>query len=301
MSAHPLDAFLDALGAEPVNAPWRAGHAWQTRVRLAQRPEPALLTVWDEPERAQRALAACAPTLAGQLFAVPEIIEHGPGWRLSHDIAGQPLERLLAAHNAASIAQLPRAAQLVEGVGRVLRKLHSNAPAGAPFGPLGDEGWQTFSGYVAARLESHAAALNHIALAEHVRVSLLESLGDLRHELSAFYPRLPATLVHGAISAPFLWVDETGSEIIGLTGFGHAASLPAQYDLSFFLWMEAIAEEDALVRAFYRGYGAARTMDLQRRERFFRRLCAFEVLVGELRGVGGRSEQDLIKMAGPGA
>jgi aminoglycoside phosphotransferase (APT) family kinase protein len=300
MIEHPLDAFLSALDAQPAGAPWRAGHAWQVRVRTTPDADPSLLTVWDDPSRAARAQAACAPSLAGQLFAVPELIELGPGWRLTRDIPGQPLTRLLAAHSAASVAQLPFAAQLVEGVGRLLRKLHS-VPAVAPFGPLTDTGWQTFSGYVAARLEAHASALNHLALGEQVRVSLLESLGDLRHELSAFHPRVPATLVHGALSAPFLWVDPSGAEIIGLTGFGHAASLPAEYDLAFFMWMEAIADDDALVRSLYRGYGAARTMDVQRRERFFRRLCAFEVLVGDLRGVSARSEQELIKLAGPGA
>jgi aminoglycoside phosphotransferase (APT) family kinase protein len=295
-----LSAFISALGATLVGEPWRAGHAWQARVRRAHEPDPALLTVWDDAARAARAHAASSPQLAGQLFAVPELIELGPGWRLTRDIPGQTLAQLMAAHGATALAQLPHAAQLAEGVGRVLRKLHS-VPAEAPFGPMGEQGWHTFSGYIAARLEAHAGGLNQLALSEQVRVSLLESLGDLRQELSAFHPRLPATLVHGAPSAPFLWVDAAGADIIGLTGFGHASCLPSEYDLSFFLWMELVADDDALARAFYRGYGAARTMDVQRRERFFRRLCAFEVLVGELRGVIARDEAELIAMAGAGA
>jgi hypothetical protein len=65
--------------------------------------------------------------------------------------------------------------------------------------------------------------------------------------------------------------------------------------------MEGIGHHETLARAFYRGYGAARTMDMQRRERFFRRLTAFEALVGELRGVTELDDAALMELASPSA
>ena len=105
-------------------------------------------------------------------------------------------------------------------------------------------------------------------LDESQRHHLLESLGDLRHELSAFHPRYPATICHGAVGLSRIWINDR-AEVVGLTGFDQAAFLPAETDLASFLWFEGLAMDEALVQAFYRGYGAARTMDVQRRERFY--------------------------------
>ena len=307
-----MRALSQRLGLEPVDPPTLEG----TATRMAARDgdgQLVLLYQWRDHERARRAARAMGQGLGSELFAVPTLIEAEPdqGWVLVTRPEGSPLTAALAERGARTPGELDAGLgrALLESVGVLTRKLHS-LEAGGVFGELPDPDqqtparaqgtWNTFNGWVADRLERYAEALGQLELPEAERLELRESLGDLRHELSAFHPRHPATLTHNALGAEHLWVEPHSMEVSGLTGFGHALLLPAEADLAYLLWLEGIIAHPHLVRAFYTGYGAARTMDVQRRERFYRRLAAFEVLLGQRRELCPRPRAELLEMSGPG-
>lgn len=255
--------------------------------------QPALLYAWDDELLASRASAA--HELAGaHLFAVPERIASGPHWVLVEDVPGVPAKVYLQSHGAQARKNL------VRELGKLSRKLHA-APSDHRCGDILEEEvaahWLTFSGYVAARLEAFAEQMRHLQFDDTEVEHLAIAIGDLRHELAAFHPRNPTVFVHGRLSFDHVWVDETRGEIVGLTGLERSAFLPAEADLAFLLWIEGVGSDDGLTRALYDGYGAARTMDVQRRERFFRRLVAFESLFGR-KGAVPRSRAELIELVG---
>jgi len=103
---------------------------------------------------------------------------------------------------------------------------------------------------------------------------------------------------HGDVRAEHVWVDPDSREVLALTGFEHACFLPREADIAFLLWIDGIGRDDALTRAFYKGYGAARTMDVQRRERFYRRLVAFQALFG-MKGEVALDEAELVGLTRP--
>lgn len=263
----------------------------------ARREEVAALAwAFEGAEQAARAALMHGPEVGAQLFVVPDLLARweAEGALLTQDPGGAPAP--------AEVWSRAGAAQLAEQLGEALRKLHSLKVADRTFGDVREAGarWSTFNGFAASRLESHLEAANHdAALSQDERDALLRALDDLRHELSAFHPRYPAVWCHGAPGARALWVDAAGARVTGLVRFGGARLLPSEWDMACALYLDGLVEHDALVRSFYRGYGAARTMDMQRRERFFRRLVSLEALFGELESRAPRAR--LIEMAGPRA
>lgn len=272
-------------GFELRDEPVLEGEAWRAAI-ARQAQSGGLLYVWEDSVLARRAARAHRAQHAAHLFAVPELLESGESWCLVEEIDGRTLSAHLSSRGAAALPDLGLEAAriLVKGIGELTRKLHE-IEVSREFGDILQEvdgaggRWQTFSGYCAARLEHVSEALRRPDLDEETRSRLLTSIGDLRTELSAFHPRHAPSLTHQRLAPAHIWVDESGREVVGLTGFAHARLMPAEADLARLLWLEGIADDDALVRSFYEGYGAARTMDLQRRERFYRRLAAFEALI----------------------
>lgn len=248
------------------------------RLSVTQNGLHGLLYVFDEPTHAERVAWAHASNRAAQLFAVPELLEHGVGWCLLQGIDGVPLSDFMAARD---LKEVP--AVLASELGELLRKLHStNLTGESVFGdPIeGGTRWLTFNGYVAAQFERFAEDVRTLDVDDTVASQILQAIGQIRQELASFHPRSPTTLVHGKVDPRHVWVDEQGRSVVGLTGFETCALLPAEIDLAWLLWIKGF-EVDDLARSLYRGYGAARTMDVQRRERFYRRLVAFHALYGD--------------------
>lgn len=307
-----ITTLAQALSLEVVGSPEQEGRATRLEVKRSD-DQRALLYCWP-PHRTRRVVRALGEELAGQLFASPELLASDieQGWTLHAHPDGIPLESWMRANDISSLAEIDASSKrhLFESMGVLARKLHSLGSGGL-FGEIpdpedqnptaADDTWHTFNGWVARALDGFSRSIDSDARegAWRGRIELKESLGDLRHELSAFHPRHPAVLTHGALGPAHMWVDENCSEVIAITGFDMARFLPAEADVANILWLEDLIASDLAVSAFYKGYGAARTMDVQRRERFYRRLSAFEALLGERQGeplpVG---EETLVKLAG---
>lgn len=281
-----LQQLLATRGWTPTEEPCVEGRSLRVPVRHDDQGA-ALLYLWDDTHLAERVAWAHRPDHAALLFAVPELIEAGPTWCLIEGIEGMPLAVYLQQAGVSSVVELDgeRSFGLAREAGELARKLHE-IEVPREYGDVLDaqrDGllgrWNTFNGYIAHRLEDFADQIRHRDLDEEVRSRLLATIGDLRSELAAFHPRHAPSLNHGAFGPQHFWVDESGRTITGLTGFDGARLLPPEADLARLLWLDGLACDDGLVRAFYSGYGAARTMDLQRRERFYRRIAALEALV----------------------
>lgn len=306
-----MGELLKALGLDAVGAAAREGRAVRQVAMRGQ--EAVVLYHWEERGDAVYAHGIFASSQLGeQLFAIPDVLDFDldAGWMMLRAPDGVPMVDWLEERGLDGLHQLDayKHRALVESLGVLVRKLHSLEVPGV-FGRIGafdpDSSYlppgvyHTFNGWVAERLERDGEALGSLRVFdEEQRLMLKERLGDLRHELSAFHPRHPAVVTHGALGRDHLWVSRTGQEIVGLTGFEHARYLPAEADNAHLLWIEGLARNDALVRAFYQGYGAARTMDVQRRERFYRRLVAFDVLCAA-RTSHLHGPRDLLRLAGP--
>jgi len=301
-----LEAVLAQRSYEAVGA--RAPEGSATRVRVKREDgRRGLLYRWPDVEPALRAAWCHAADHGAQLFAVPELVESGPGWILVGDVEGTPLSELAEGRGVDVLEAVGSpGARIVEGVGSLLRKLH-NIPARDTFGDVlsseekqTDEPsqWLTFNGYVAAQLEYLSEHLRRRGLPDETLEELSTSIADMRHELASFHPRNPASLTHGHLSLEHVWVDPDSREVLALTGFEHACFLPREADIAFLLWIDGIGRDDALTRAFYKGYGAARTMDVQRRERFYRRLVAFQALFG-MKGEVALDEAELVGLTRP--
>ena len=235
----------------------------------------ALLYVYPNELIANRVTAAHR-MVGAQLFAIPDRLASGPGWLVVQQPPGRPWRDVVTMNGEG-------ARVVIESLGQVLRKLHQ-VPCEPFCGDVADEAvgaerWLTFSGYVAHHLEWFNENMRRREFDEPDIEALSSAIADLRHELSAFHPRNPACLCHGRLDFEHIWVDEAGREVVGITGFECAAQVPREADIAFLLWIVGIGDE-RMIRAFYQGYGAARTMDVQRRERFYRRLVAFQALFG---------------------
>ncbi|MEC9441803.1 MAG: phosphotransferase [Myxococcota bacterium] len=309
---HSITTLAQQLSLQPIGSPESEGRAVRLEVKRGNE-QRALLYLWPG-GRARRVTRALTEELAGQLFAAPELLDSdvARGWTLHAHPEGIPLKSWMRAKDIDSLAEIDASSKrhLFESMGVLARKLHSLGSGGL-FGEIPDaedenptaaeDTWHTFNGWVARALDRYSRSIDSDTQggAWRGRIELKESLGDLRHELSAFHPRHPAVLTHGALGVEHMWVDEHCSEVVALTGFDMARFLPAEADVANILWLEDMIASDLAVSAFYKGYGAARTMDVQRRERFYRRLSAFEALLGERCGEPlAVSEEALVKLAG---
>lgn len=301
-----LQAVLAGKPWQPIEEPSVEGRGVRVRVQLDDEQRTALLYVWSDSHLADRVAWAHHGARAAILFAVPELLDAGSTWCLLDDIEGMPLAAYLNEVGASTVAALDdeRAHGLAREAGELARKLHE-IEVPHEFGDVLDADrdgnlgrWKTFNGYFAHRLEHFAVQIRHRDFDEDVRSHLLATIGELRAELAAFHPRHAPSLNHGAFGPQHFWVDTSGRVITGLTGFEQARLLPPEADLARLLWLDGLALDDGLVRAFYAGYGAARTMDLQRRERFYRRVAALEALV-ESAGRRRLTEAALVALTSP--
>lgn len=294
---------LSLPSTQPLDAPAREGRAWRWRVQRSG-GQHALFYVFDDDAACARAAVVSSPKWAHELFAVPDGVSILRAERalLLEGVDGMPLPQYIAHMGADGLHTLPAAAAILEQIGVLMRKIHSlDAPA-RRFGDVleASTSTTTFNGYVASRLESVYEVFQHHTPSGVPRQTMLEEVGTLRHELSAFHPRYPASLIHGAPSLEHVWINMQG-EVVALTGFQDAAFLPPEIDTAYLIWMTNLIEHDALLTSFYKGYGAARTMDVQRRGRFYRRLLALETLAGKRQRPVDVSTERLIWMASPAA
>jgi aminoglycoside phosphotransferase (APT) family kinase protein len=283
-----IESVVALHGWETTAEPSREGNAERVSVTLPD-GQPALLYAWADEAGARRA-AKVHEVVGAEIFAVPDCIDHGPRWVLVEHPEGAPAPDALGVTSVEQL-DLPRAREVASEVGEVLRKVHtvpSEKYCGDVLGdePLSAGKFLTFSGYVAHQLERFAENLRVQSFSEPEMERLQKSIADLRHELSAFHPRNPSGYCHGRPALEHVWLDQTGRSVVGLTGFDYAALLPREADLAYILWIGNFGRREAVARAFYDGYGAARTMDVQRRERFYRRLVAFQALFGQKGDVG---------------
>jgi aminoglycoside phosphotransferase (APT) family kinase protein len=264
-----------------------------TRLHVVKDQTRALLYVFDDPVLAARMAWSHRPDRAAQLFSVPEVIDSAECWCLIQPINGITISALMERSNESVVTQ-----ELARELGELLRKLHStNLSTESVFGdtlPTGSR-WLTFNGYVAAQFERFAEDVRTLDLDDETTTAIMGSIGQIRQELASFHPRSPTTLVHGKIDFQHIWVDEHARNVVAVTGFDTSAILPAEVDLAWLLWIKGF-DADELARSLYRGYGAARTMDVQRRERFFRRLVAFHALYGDFGNVSVDRDR-LVKLA----
>lgn len=289
MSQEALDALISQNGWELVSPVTEVGRSLRARVKTTERQ--ALVFWFEEEKLAKRVAWAHELEHAAQLFAVPELLDSGKQWVLLEDIKGEPLSQYLDGVHA-SLLGYKGASHLLQELGELARKLHAMFPEISFYGDPSDPNaqWLTFNGYVASRLEEWAEHVRSLGLEDDGVQVVSKVIGDLRQELASFHPRSLTTICHRCLSPDHIWVSENAKDIVGLTGFENCAALPPEMDLAWILNVESVAESDDLVRHLYRGYGAARTMDVQRREYFYARVVALEALYARPPEIHGNVE-----------
>jgi hypothetical protein len=288
-----IDDLRAQYGWSLVDGPVIEAETTRATVELESGDE-ALLYVFGTEEAAARAALAHSEDFGAQLFAIPERIESGLDWLLMQPIDGDNLSELLGDDGLSALKDHEIDA-VVSGVARILSKLHSVTTDG--YGDIlpsrENDRFLTFNGWAARQLEIAAEGARESGIDDATVGMVGEAVGELRHELAAYHPRTPAGLVHGRPHLEHFWVDPKTYEVVALTGLHHMASLPREIDIAIFLWIVGVGARDESIRTFYQAYGAARTMDVQRRERFFRRLAAFMELSGR-RGPSPRTSTELV-------
>ncbi len=266
-----------------VGAPEAEGSA--LRQLVLHNDERAILYVFQSAEVAERVAYCHHVDVGAQLFVVPERIDSGERWCLLKHIQGVPLSTWLVTHE--NHFSKPDGNALIQDMGEQVRKVHSTLGSVGYFGDLLDESkrWLTFNGYVASAFESYAEDVRTLGLDDVTELAVAKAIGEMRHELASFHPRSPTVLCHGKLAFEHIWVSDSGREITGLTGFEHACAMPPEVDVAWLLWIEKFQSSEDAIRGLYRGFGAARTMDVQRREIFYKRLIALHALYGGLGGV----------------
>lgn len=254
--------------------------------------QTALLYAYRDAESAERVAWCHHVENAAQLFVVPELIASGERWCLLQGIRGAPLQDWLK-KNGLDFTRHRDSSILLQELGEIVRKLHSTKPGIKSYGDVLEKGshWLTFNGYVASRCEEYAEEVRTLGLDDELASKVANAIGEIRHELASFHPRSHTTLCHGRLALEHVWVAESGRDVVGLTGFENAQAMPPELDLAWLLWMEGVIQDDEATRALYRGYGAARTMDVQRREHFYMRLVALDALYGRLGRVPKKVEE----------
>lgn len=289
MSHEALNALISQNSWELVSPLTEVGRSLRARVKTSERI--GLVFWFADAQLSKRAAWAHALEHAAQLFAVPELLESGENWILVENIQGEPLSEYLDGVHS-SLLGYKGAPHILQELGELARKLHAMFPEISFYGDPSDASaqWLTFNGYVASRLEEWAEHVRSLGLADEGVQVVSKVIGDLRQELASFHPRSLTTICHRCLSPDHIWVSENAKDIVGLTGLENCAALPPEMDLAWILNVESVAESDDLVRHLYRGYGAARTMDVQRREYFYARVVALEALYAKPPEIHGNVE-----------
>ena len=165
----------------------------------------------------------------------------------------------------------------LEELGRWLRALHDlSAPAG--FGdPESQPRLQTINAFLAARFVTISQDLPDT---NGLHEEALHHLADLRNELSAFHPHGRSTWTVGRIDADRIAIHPKTGAIAGILDPGMVSLRPPEYDLAALRAFGVLSSSSLAARAFWRGYGAALTRDLERRIAYFERLIDLERQLG---------------------
>lgn len=216
--------------------------------------------------------------LSPHLFAIPEILEEDEHWFLIEKVGQNAKTFFDAKHSSQERLHIKYALEM----GQFLRKLH-NCPApirfGDPVSDSRDHSWLTFNGYVASKLERFLEEVRKQSFTDESVGKVKNAIADLRNQLASFHPRTPPTWNHRRPSAEHVRINPETAEIVAITGFEYSVLLPPELDIAYFLYIDDIGFDEASILALYKGYGSARTMDVQRRERFYRRLAALDAIM----------------------
>ena len=175
-------------------------------------------------------------------------------------------------------ASLPRIKSLFESLGRWLRNLH-DVPAPSGFGDIGQENsFHTFNAFMAENFRILGIRLRALD-SDVVRDQSVQVLAALRNELSAFHPHGRSAWTVGRLTPSRIAVSTEQFRVAGVLDFGAAALRPPEYDIASLRIHRIFGEHLAAERAFWSGYGAARTCDLKRRITYFERLIELEHLL----------------------
>ena len=288
------DLLLGALGFDVLGvlSPASSAHACY-RVRT-----PAghlrLWTRWPTGTHIARAAAAALLTL--DLPHIPRLLESSQTdrWTL-HDLPqGVPLWQVLKAQDLRSVEGLGESQKsaLLHSLGQLLAQVHAQPAPPHCVGELP----RPHAAPATRSLHGHLSEWLGRQDERHEEVVRLGAMA-LRHELRAFHPTTPCVLTHGAIGAQSVWVDEQTMEVSALCGWGEARVLPRAAEFAYLVGMEQGFEGlgPRALKQLYASYGMARTMDMERRERFFLKVVIMEVLCGVRAWPHEAARADLIK------
>ncbi|TXD38153.1 phosphotransferase [Lujinxingia vulgaris] len=226
---------------------------------------------WPDAARAGRHQALCDEIAAGALTLSTEAPSRFSAARWAPARAGLPLS---------SITDLSSRLTMMRALGQALRRLH-NHPCPDGFGVptrlhlAGTAYFQTFNAAIAARLDEMARRLENINDdAEHVR--LTETFAWLRQSLSSFHPRTRSVWTVTNLTPGRILAEPEHGQLTAFLDLSQAALRPPESDLAIALSPDMAGVSPATERAFWAGYGAAPTMDLRRRLRFFTQLAQLD-------------------------
>lgn len=276
------DAVAAAVKAEvgpgaPVDWTERRGSRSFNRIFLGELEGrgAVVLKVYGYREGARRQ-AWCMETLPERgVSSVPVLLASGETlgfhWTLGQRRGDANLADIWEGQSASERGRLMRE------IGVVVRQLH-DLTASSRHGEMeeGDSNsYLTWSALLTRKLERSRAWYLGLP-ASALRDAALIGVADLFSELRHFHPRSAAMLVTRDLHLDNLTVTTTHglAEVEGIVDFDYAGYAPGEVDLGHLLWFEGVDGDDALLSAFYDGYGLARTMDVRRREVVYRTLAA---------------------------
>ncbi|RVU42657.1 hypothetical protein EA187_15835 [Lujinxingia sediminis] len=226
---------------------------------------------WPDAARSGRHQALCDEIGPGALTLTTEAPSRFSAARWSPSHPGLPLS---------SVSELSSRLTIMRALGQALRHLH-NHPCPDGFGVptrlhlAGTSYFQTFNAALAAHLDEMARCLEHVD-DDTERVRFTESFAWLRQSLSSFHPRTRSVWTITNVTPGRILVEPEQGRISAFLDLSQAALRPPESDLAIALSPTLAGNSPATERAFWAGYGAAPTMDLRRRLRFFTRLAHLE-------------------------
>ena len=270
----PTHLGLEAL--EALGPPAPRPSCWRVRTEAGHL---RLWTRWPTSTHVARAIHASWLTL--DLPHIPRLLESDEAqcWTLHDQPEGKPLGQVLGERGLGSIEALgdSMSATLLQSLGRRMAEVHAQALPAHCVGEL-PRAYQTPP---TRTLHSHLSrwlGQEEEAQQEALRLGAMA----LRHELRAFHPATTCVLTHGALSVWSVWVWEETMEVSALCGWGEARVLPRAAEFAHLVGIDQVFGTlgQRALRQLYGSYGMARTMDMERKERFFWRVLALEMLRG---------------------
>lgn len=157
-----------------------------------------------------------------------------------------------------------------ESLGTWLRALHDQ-PAPEGFGAyFGGERFQTFNALMAHDLQRFGHQI-HALQDDAARDQALELLSDLRCGLNAFHPHGRSVWTLSYLSANRLAIHPVSAQIEGIVDLSGLATRPPEFDLGALTFYGLLENDGHDEQAFWKGYRAVLTRDLERRIHYFQR------------------------------